>query len=133
MARIIPVPSLEAGDGLRRRRSLVEYLASLSRFVALDAKVVLPGHGRAFTGVDVLAARLRTHTGQRADEIEKLLRSGPTTPYELARRLQWQPEGARLVLGLAHAQGHLDLLENAGRVTAENDGGAVSYRLRIRG
>jgi glyoxylase-like metal-dependent hydrolase (beta-lactamase superfamily II) len=129
LARIIPVPSLEDGDRLRRRRSLVEYLASLSRFVALDPKVVLPGHGRAFTAVDVLAARLRSHSRQRADEIETILRAGPATPFEVARRLQWQPEGARLLLGLAHAQGHLDLLEDAGRVIPESDGGVVTYRL----
>jgi len=130
LARIIPVPSLEDGGGVCRRRSFVEYLASLSRFVALDPKVVLPGHGRAFTEVDVLAARLRSHSRQRANEIETILRAGPATPFEVARRLQWQPEGARLVLGLAHAQGHLDLLEDAGRVIAEEDGAIVSYRLR---
>ncbi len=130
LGRIIPVPSLEDGDGLRRRRSLVEYLASLSRFVALDPSVVLPGHGRAFNEVDVLAARLRAHSRQRADEIETLLRASPATPFDVAHRLQWQPEGARLVLGLAHAQGHLDLLEDAGRVIRENDGAVVSYRVR---
>jgi glyoxylase-like metal-dependent hydrolase (beta-lactamase superfamily II) len=109
---------------------LIEYLASLSRFIALDPRVMLPGHGRAFTGIEVLAARLRSHSRQRADEIETLLHGGPATPYEIARRLQWQPEGARLVLGLAHTQGHLDLLENAGRVLAQADGVAVRYRRR---
>jgi glyoxylase-like metal-dependent hydrolase (beta-lactamase superfamily II) len=130
LARIIPVPSLEGGDGCRRRRSLVEYLAGLSRFVALDPKVVLPGHGRAFTGVDVLAVRLRSHGRERANEVASILGAGPATPFEVARCLQWQPEGARLVLGLAHAQGHLDLLEDAGEVVAERDGAVVSYRLR---
>lgn len=130
LARIIPVPSLEASAGPHRRHSLIEYLASLSRFIALDPRVMLPGHGRAFTGIEVLAARLRSHSRQRADEIETLLHGGPATPYEIARRLQWQPEGARLVLGLAHTQGHLDLLENAGRVLAQADGVAVRYRRR---
>ena len=130
LPRIIPVPSLEDPDRPHRRRSLVEYLASLSRFVALDPNVVLPGHGGAFTAVDVLAARLRSHSRQRADAIETILRAGRATPFEVAHRLQWQPEGARLVLGLAHAQGHLDLLEDAGRVIPETDGGVVSYRLR---
>ena len=49
------------------------------------------------------------------------------------RRSTWQPEGARLILGLAHAQGHLDLLEDADRVIPENDGAVVSYRLRGSG
>jgi glyoxylase-like metal-dependent hydrolase (beta-lactamase superfamily II) len=128
LARIIPVPSLEEGDGPRRRRSLVEYLASLSRFVPLAPKVVLPGHGQAFTAVDVLAERLRSHSRHRADEIETILRAGPATPFEVARRLQWQPEGARLLLGLAHARGHLDLLEDAGRVILEHTGRVVRYR-----
>lgn len=129
LARIIPVPSLETAPGPGHRRSLVEYLASLSRFVALDPTVVLAGHGRAFTGVDVLAERVRSHSRQRAGDIETILRAGPATAFQVANRLQWQPEGARLFLGLAHAQGHLDLLEDAGRVVPETHRGVVSHRL----
>ena len=131
LARIIPVPSLEAGEDEARRRSLVEYLAGLPRFAQLDPTMVLPGHGRPFAEVGVLAARLRSHSRQRADDIAAILRDGPATPFDIARRLQWQPEGARLVLGLANAQGHLDLLEKAGRVTSEPAGASVRYRLRV--
>jgi glyoxylase-like metal-dependent hydrolase (beta-lactamase superfamily II) len=131
LARIIPVPSLEGGEGASRRHSLVEYLAGLPRFVALDPTVVLPGHGRAFTEIGVLAARLRSHSRQRANDVAAILLDGPATPFEVARRLQWQPEGARLVLGLAHVQGHLDLLEEAGRVTSDTTGAVARYRLRV--
>jgi glyoxylase-like metal-dependent hydrolase (beta-lactamase superfamily II) len=127
LARIIPVPSL--GEG-KRRRSLPEYLASLSRFTGLDLEVVLPGHGRAFTEVNVLAERVRSHSRQRADEIAGVLRDGPATVFEVAHRLQWQPEGGRLLLGLAHAQGHLDLLEDGGQVSFETDRGVKTYGLR---
>jgi glyoxylase-like metal-dependent hydrolase (beta-lactamase superfamily II) len=130
LSRIIPVSSLDDRDALgRRRRSFVEYLASLARFMALEPDVVLPGHGRAFTEVDLLAARVRSHSQERAEQIETMLRAGPATPFQLARRLQWQPEGARLLLGLAHAQAHLDLLEEAGRVVFDDDGARVRYRL----
>ena len=129
LARIIPVPSLEPGDGASRRRSLNEYMAGLPRFVALNPAVVLPGHGRAFAEIDVLAARLRFHSRQRADAIATILGDGPATPFDIARRLQWQPAGARLVQGLAHAQGHLDLMEATGRVIAGKPGTVVSYRL----
>jgi len=129
LARIIPVPSLEAGDGATRRRSFVEYLDGLHRFVSLDPTAVLPGHGRAFAEVGVLAARLHTHSRERADDIATILRDGPATPFEIARRLQWQPDGARLVMGLANVQGHLDLLEARGRVVPDADGAVVSYRL----
>ncbi len=131
LARIIPVPSLEAGDGASRRHSMNEYMAGLPRFVALDPAVMLPGHGRAFAEIDVLAARLRFHSRQRADAIATILGDGPATPFDVARRLQWQPAGARLVLGLAHAQGHLDLMEANGRVIAGRAGAVVSYRLLV--
>ena len=129
LARIIPVPSLESGDGAVRRHSLVEYLAELPRLVALDPTVMLPGHGRAFTDVGVLASRLRSHSRRRSDHIARILLDGPATPFEVARRLQWQPEGARLVMGLASVQGHLDLLEEAGRVTSDTASAVERYAL----
>jgi glyoxylase-like metal-dependent hydrolase (beta-lactamase superfamily II) len=130
LPRIIPVPSLEADDDRRRRHSMIEYLGSLPRFVALHPEVVLPGHGGAFTAVDVLAARLRSHAWQRAGEIETILRAGPANTFEISHSLQWQPDEARLLFGLAHVQGHLDLLEDAGRVSPEQHADVVAYRLR---
>jgi glyoxylase-like metal-dependent hydrolase (beta-lactamase superfamily II) len=131
LARIIPVPSLESGDRTSARHSLVEYLDGLPRFVALDPALVLPGHGRSFAEIGVLAARLRFHSRQRAEDIVTILLDGPATPFDVARRLQWQPEGARLVMGLANAQGHLDLLQAAGRVSSDTSGGVTGYRLRV--
>jgi glyoxylase-like metal-dependent hydrolase (beta-lactamase superfamily II) len=129
LARIIPAPSLERGDRAGRRHSLVEYLAGLPRFVAFDPTAVLPGHGLAFTEMAVLEARLRSHSRERADDIAAILLERPATPFEIARRLQWQPEGARLLAGLAHVQGHLDLLEDSGRVTCVIAGGPARYQL----
>jgi len=114
LGRIIPVPSLEDGRGAGRRPT-----------------IVLPGHGRPFTEVGALAARLRSHSLQRAEYIAAILLGGPSTPYEVARQLQWQPEGARLVMGIAHVQGHLDLLEEAGRVTSDRTGVVARYQLRV--
>ena len=131
LGRIIPVPSLEHDEGATRRHSLVEYLAGLPRFVAFDPTVVLPGHGRAFTDMAILNARLRAHGRQRADDIAAILAERPATPFELARRLQWHPEGARLLVGLAHVQGHLDLLQEAGRVIPATDGAVARYQLRV--
>ena len=131
LPRIIPVPSLEPGDEATRRHSLVEYLAGLPRFVAFDPTIVLPGHGGAFTDMAVLDARLRSHSRQRADDIAAILAERPATPFEVARRLQWHPEGARLLVGLAHVQGHLDLLQEAGRVIPATDGAVARYQLRV--
>ena len=116
LARIFPSPSLERGERATRRHGLVEYLAGLPRFVAFDPTVLLPGHGRAFTAMAVLNTWLHAHSRRRADDIAAILLDRPATPFEIAHRLQWQPEGARLLVGLAHVQGHLDLLQEAGRV-----------------
>jgi glyoxylase-like metal-dependent hydrolase (beta-lactamase superfamily II) len=131
LARIIPVPGLGVGEvaDSDRRRSLVDYLDGLARFTDLDPALVLPGHGRPFTGVDVLVARLLTHSRQRADDIARILADGPATPFELTSRLLWHPDGPRLFAGIAHVQGHLDLLESAGRVVA---GSGVQTRYRLR-
>jgi hypothetical protein len=79
----------------------------------------------------VLDARLRSHSRQRADDIAAILLERPAMPFEIARQLQWQPEGARLLAGLAHVQGHLDLLQETGRVTPVIAGGVTRYQLRV--
>lgn len=129
LPRIIPVPTLVGGDETARRRPFVEYLDGLDRFEALQPEVLLPGHGSAFTDVALLTNRLRRHSEARADDVAAILADGPATPFDIAHRLQWQPQGARLVMGLANVQGHLDLLTEAGRVIGEEADGSVSYRL----
>lgn len=79
----------------------------------------------------MLAARLRSHSRERADDIAAILLDGPATPFDVARRLHWQPAGARLVMGLANAQAHIDLLEQADRISAHAAGPVVRYRLSV--
>jgi glyoxylase-like metal-dependent hydrolase (beta-lactamase superfamily II) len=131
LGRIVPLPALEpapAGGG--HRRSLREYLSSLDRFVSLDPAVVLPGHGSAFTGVDVLARRLAVHHEDRCASVRGVVAElGRPTPYEVAQRLLWQADGSRLVQGVAEAVGHLDLLEDEGDVVVDAEEGQLRYRV----
>jgi glyoxylase-like metal-dependent hydrolase (beta-lactamase superfamily II) len=131
LARIIPVPRLGAGisGDCDRREGLIDYLDSLPRFAGLDPAVVLPGHGRPFTGMEVLAARVDAHSHQRAEDIARILADGPATPFQVTERLLWQPEGSRLLAGIAHVQGHLNLLEVEQRVLTET-AEVTRYRLR---
>lgn len=128
LPRIIPVPSLVDGAESARRRPFIEYLDSLGRFASLQPETLLPGHGPPFTDVELLSDRLHSHSRSRADAIAALLSDTPVTPFDIARQLQWQPQGARLIMGLANVQGHVDLLAEAGRVTAEVTDGVVTYR-----
>ena len=132
LPRIIPVPSLVGGDEAVRRRPFLEYLGGLQRFASLQPESLLPGHGPPFTDVELLTDRLHSHSRSRADAIAGLLSDTPATPFDIARQLQWQPQGARLIMGLANVQGHLDLLAEAGRVVADETDGVVTYRLGRR-
>ncbi len=130
LARVVPLPGLEpSGSGAGHRNSLDEYLSSLERFVTLDPAVVLPGHGEAFTGVDVLARRLRAHHADRCAAVRAVVAElGNPTPFDVAQRLLWQADGGRLLRGVADVVGHLDLLERDGDVVAEPDGAELRYR-----
>jgi glyoxylase-like metal-dependent hydrolase (beta-lactamase superfamily II) len=130
LARIVPLPGLEpSGTGTDHRNSLDDYLSSLPRFVDLDPAIVLPGHGQAFTAVDVLARRLVAHHADRCETVGAAVAElGNPTPFEVAQRLLWKAHGSRLLLGVADVTGHLDVLEGDGRVVADADAPAVRYR-----
>ena len=119
LACITPNPVLEpdtdSPDG--RRRSLVEYLASLDRFVRLDPLLVLPGHGPRFCDVPTLTVSMRHHHDARADELLALIaRLGDATPYELSGELFPHIADFAVMLGVSEVVGHLDLLEDDGRL-----------------
>ena len=103
---------------------------TLERYVDLAPDVVLPGHGKPFTAIDVLERRLRTHHADRADAVEAILRDfGTATAWDIATRLLWQPDGYRAVLGMAEVATHLDLLEAARRVEHHEVNGRFKYRV----
>ncbi len=118
LASITPNPFIEAAETeLGRRRSLVEYLASLGRFEFLDPDLVLPGHGPAFTDVPQLAARLRGHHDERAAAILDLIAERPgSTIFEIAERFFSGLESYHVVLGVSEVAGHVDLLDMRGEV-----------------
>lgn len=119
LACITPNPVLEPDpDTLEgRRRSLVEYLASLERFIRIDPLLVLPGHGPRFQDVPALTEAMRHHHDSRADEIlEVIRRLGEATPYELSGELFPHIRDFSIMLGVSEVVGHLDLLEDDGKL-----------------
>ena len=132
LACITPNPVLEpdtdSPDG--RRRSLVEYLASLDRFVRLDPLLVLPGHGPRFCDVPTLTVSMRHHHDARADELlDVIARLGDATPYELSGELFPHIADFAVMLGVSEVVGHLDLLEDDGRLVR---GAEVPNRYSMR-
>ena len=134
LGRIVPIAALEPdGSENLRAPALLDYLATLERYVDLAPDVVLPGHGKPFTAIDVLERRLRTHHAERADAVEAILRDfGTATAWDVTTRLLWQPDGYRAVLGIAEVATHLDLLEAARRVEHHEVDGRFEYRVLDR-
>ena len=119
-----------AGGAGQRPHALETYNASLRATRALDAGLVLGGHGPPVTDhVALIDERLRM-TDRRARKIAGLLESGPQSAYELASSMWANIAVTQAFLTLSEVLGHLDLLVADGEVVEEDDGELVRFSLR---
>lgn len=113
-----PLVELDEHSDLGRRRSLVEYLASLDRFAQLDPDLVLPGHGPAFADVAGLIERTRAHHDRRAEDLARHVAVlGEPTAYDLSRAMFPHIDGFEVMLTISEVLGHVDLLIERGTIT----------------
>jgi len=107
-----------------------EFLSSLDRADALDARLALSGHGKPFVDVHGHIEGNRRLVADRLDAAMRALARGPQTAAQIApavhddeplsiRNAQWF---------LSETLCYLRHLEQAGRVHAEPDGGATRWR-----
>lgn len=112
-----------------RPRSLDLYLHSLKQMAALDVTVALPGHGAPIADHrELIGRRVRFHR-HRADEIAAILGKGPQTAFQIATALFADLAGVQVFLAVSEVIGHLDLLEEEGRVVLQQEEGVVRYAL----
>jgi len=112
-----------------RPQSLVTYLDSLGKTRAMDVELVLPGHGDAFGDHrDLIDQRFALHE-RRAEKLLGLLAGGPRTGYELAQAMWGNVAVTQAYLTLSEVLGHMDILLNAGRVQALEEGGVVHFEV----
>ncbi|NUO82548.1 MBL fold metallo-hydrolase, partial [candidate division KSB1 bacterium] len=107
--------------GAQRPRRLLDYMRELKRMSKLNPTLVLPGHGEPFHGVARLVEERLSFYHNRAQSLYEILKARPLTLWQLTRALF--PElsvGIDFFLGLSEVQGHLDLLEEEGRVCARS-------------
>lgn len=112
-----------------RPHTLAQYMRSLQRTADMDIAVALPGHGPAITEVRALVAhRLRFHQ-KRADSIAAILAQKPGTVYDIVQAHFPQMRGMGAFLAVSEVIGHLDVLEEEGRVRSERVDGLRVYAL----
>lgn len=112
----VVIPEQERGG------SLVRYLRSLDRVLALAPAVLLSGHGPAIYDVERVLTQYKSHRQERERQIVNVLVQGPCSADTLVARLY--PSLHAQLVGPARAtiMAHLEKLQDERRVQAGPDG-----------
>jgi glyoxylase-like metal-dependent hydrolase (beta-lactamase superfamily II) len=106
--------------------ALLSYMASLRATREMPVRVVLPGHGDAFSGhAELIDERFAMHE-RRARKIHGLL-GEPMSAHEIAHALWGTVAVTQAFLTLSEVLGHLDLLLERGQVRELDAGGVIRY------
>jgi glyoxylase-like metal-dependent hydrolase (beta-lactamase superfamily II) len=116
----------EPGGG--RPRALLTYMRSLRETRAMDARVILAGHGVPVTDhVALIDERFALHD-RRARKIGGLIEERPRSAHEIAQDLWGNVAVTQAYLTLCEVLGHVDMLLEDGRVVEEDGpGGTVRF------
>lgn len=112
----VVIPEMERGG------SVVRYLHSLDRVLALEPAVLLSGHGPAIYDVERVLTQYKSHRQERERQIVNVLLEGPCSPDHLVTRLY--PSVHPQLVGPARATivAHLEKLQEERRAQAGPDG-----------
>jgi glyoxylase-like metal-dependent hydrolase (beta-lactamase superfamily II) len=122
-----PLISRPLDGSAERPRALMTYIESLRRTRELPAKILLPGHGDPITDHRTLIDDRFDHHERRAEKIFSLISERPRTCYEIAQELWGNVAVTQAFLTLSEVLGHVDLLEEEGRVQEVEDGEVVRF------
>jgi glyoxylase-like metal-dependent hydrolase (beta-lactamase superfamily II) len=128
---VVHRPLDRPADPRERTRALVTYLDSMRRTATLDLDVILPGHGPPVTEHGRLVGERAEFHERRKQRIMQALDGRARTVHELAIDIWGEVAKRESFLTLSEALGHLDILEDEGRVSAvENGNSGISYEPR---
>lgn len=113
---LLQLPDPETGA---RPKSLLQYIASLEKVDRLDLELILPGHRGAITDPHrVIERTLKHHERRKAKLLDLLDEEEEQTPYILMGKLFSNLPATEQFLGMSEVIGHLEVLEEEGRVRA---------------
>jgi glyoxylase-like metal-dependent hydrolase (beta-lactamase superfamily II) len=128
---ISPNPLIEPDpmDPTERRRSLIEYLASLDRLSTLPLTTVFPGHGPPIEDPQAVIEEMRSHHRRRTRDLADMLDERGKSAWQLANELFPHLEGFDNFLAVSEVVAHIDLLVDQGMAEpVERDG--ITFYLR---
>lgn len=116
-----PLLTIRPDDPSRRTRSLPAYLDSLERLHVTGADVGFGGHRAPVEDLQARIDAIREHHSARKEHIATMLdQQGSMTPYTVMRELFPDLPVTEMFPGMSEVVGHLDLLEDDGRVTVDD-------------
>lgn len=121
---LTPVPAfqLAAGCDDERFRSLPAFVASLYRLARADFSRCFPAHGEPFDNVRETVEANLSAIEERTERVAAALRARPANAFALAEQIYPRAVRRRFWQIVPTVQGHLDLLEDEGRVRRWTDG-----------
>ncbi len=114
--------------GQPREKSLVQYRASLRKTHDLDIDICYPGHGDPIRNHRQVIEALWARQENRNARILELLGGRCMPVYEIARELFPRMNSKYVYLGISSAIGHLEVLEEEGKVASEHRDGILCFR-----
>ncbi|MBF6599881.1 MAG: MBL fold metallo-hydrolase [Dehalococcoidia bacterium] len=114
------------GVGTGVVRDMAEYIRSLRKMQALDAALLLPGHGPAVHEPRRKMQELIDHRQQREEQIVALIGQGKDSVPSLLKAIY--PELDKRLRGMATSQiiAHLRKLESEGKLALQGEGAQIT-------
>ncbi len=125
LPHITPNPGIYARE-VPPRSGLSEYARSLQRVLVLAPRVALPGHGHPIADVAPRVAEVLEHHLRRLEVVRELAGGGRTV-FQLASELFPGSEPEHVFLAAREIFGHLQILEEEGRVSCRLEGEAQLF------
>jgi glyoxylase-like metal-dependent hydrolase (beta-lactamase superfamily II) len=123
-----PLISRPLDGSAGRTRSLVAYLDSLAKTRELpEGSLLFGGHGEPIDDHRSLIDTRLASTERRKEKLLRLLADGPRSGYELAQSMWGNIAVTQAFLTLSEVIGHMDLLEDEGRVRETDDGTVIRF------
>jgi glyoxylase-like metal-dependent hydrolase (beta-lactamase superfamily II) len=122
-----PVVEPDPDGGLRPHR-LVQYLYHMQRMAELEPVVAWTGHGHPIHDVHkVVRQRIHFHE-RRAQRILDMIGAEARSAYQIAKPLFGRLTGTEAFLALSETIGHLDWLEEQGRIEAIQNDAVICWK-----
>ncbi|WP_409301530.1 MBL fold metallo-hydrolase [Peribacillus sp. SCS-155] len=129
LERISPNPLMEppVHKGEPRPKPLLQYNASLKKWLDYPISTVYTGHGNELNNVPSLIGQRFAKQHERAMHVKRMILDRPATGFEICRQLFPKVYDKELGLTLSETVGQLDYLEDLGEIKREESSGAIIY------